>query len=257
MGKKRHFVNRFDFFCGRRQCAFGVGFLARHRPGLFRGLGVKLSDRRAALLPVRSFIPGDPQCLATFLGGPVAIRHHHDSRADLHDMTHAFDRLRFRRVKAGDFSTEDGTALHGRDEHPWDFDIDAVKRTPRNLVRRVQTRYFLADETKLLGRLELGLLRHRKQCRLFGKLAVGQFSSARLMDHHTLFGAAFFHWNAPFFGRCSDQHFSAGRAHPAPVRQHTANAPAAPGGLRAAALRIAKRGIRGSLLKPDLRPIGL
>ena len=257
MGKKRHFVNRFDFLCGRRQRVFAVSFLARHRTRLFCGLGVKLGDRGAALLPVRSFIPRDSQRLATFLGGPVAIRHDHDSEADLHDMTHAFDRLGFRRVEAGDFSAEDGTTLHGCDEHPRDFDIDAVSRTPRNLVRCVQARYLLADETKLLRRLELGLLRHWKLRRLFGKLAVGQFSSARSMDHHTLFGAAFFCWNASLLGRGSNQHFAGGRAQAAPVHQHAANASATAGGLRAATLRIAKRGIRGGLLKADLGPIGL
>src|SRR5215475_9460737 len=153
VSKERYFVNRFDFLCGRRQRAFAVGFLARHRPWLFRGLGIKLSDRRAALLRVWSFIPGDPQRLAAFFGGPVAIRHYRDSGADLHDMTHAFDRLGLRRVEASDLSAENGTPLHGRDEHSRDFDIDAVKRTPRDFVRSVQARYFLADETKLLGRL--------------------------------------------------------------------------------------------------------
>ena len=77
------------------------------------------------------------------------------------------------------------------------------------------------------------------------------------MDHHTLFGAAFFRWNAPFLGRGSDQHFTASRAEAAPVHQHAANAPATAGGLRAATLRIAKRGIRGGLLKADLGPIRL
>src|SRR5262245_3516195 len=226
VSKERHFVNRFDFLCGRRQRAFAVGFLARYRPWLFRGLGIKLSNRRAALLPVRSFIPGDCQRFARFLGRPVAIRYDRNSGADLHDMTYALDRLGLRRVEADDFSPETRTALHGRHEHSRDLGIDAVKRTPRDFVRRVQARYFLADETKLLGRLELGLLRYRKLGRLFGELAVSQFSATWLMGNDALFGAAFFRWNAPFLRRGSDQHLTAGRAQAAPVHQHAANAAA-------------------------------
>src|SRR5262249_43095454 len=187
---------------------------------------------------------------------PIAVRHHRNTRADLHHMTHTLDSFSLCGVEARHLSAEHWAALDGRDQHSRNFNVNAVDATACYFLRRVYPGNCLADEAKLFRRLELGLFRDWKRCGLIRQLAVGKLSARRLMGPHLLCRDTLLPRHAPLFSRSDNQHLSGRRACAAPKGQHVTNASTAVGGLLSATHRIAEGRVCRSLLDADFRPLG-
>src|SRR5262249_2042163 len=108
-----------------------IAFLARDRSWLFGGLGIDAGDLGAAQLRVGSLVPGDLESLTAFFGSPIAVRHHRNTRADLHDMAHALDGFSLWAVEASRLSAEHGAAVDGCAQPSRNFPGDAVDSAPR------------------------------------------------------------------------------------------------------------------------------
>ena len=257
-------VGRLDHLGGLGQRRIRVAVLAH-------GLGSRLGRQRLGLFSEalgglgggRAFVPHDFQHFAGLVCAPPAVGDDGDavqkaleSRSALDDkgLAHALQRADLVEIGADHAPAIDRALLEHGVAHPRQDRVDAEDRFAADDFRAVDPAMRLADQTKVLGRLE------RDRCEVGGgesaggrgEDAVADGPPAGRMNDDAGLGGAGGRFNPPARGGGADQQLASRRADFAHLVVVHVDGPAA-----ARELRAELRRVRGRLLDPHLRPVGV
>ena len=153
----------------------GISGCVQVRALLGRGLLQRSHDCGGIQILVRALVPGDVEHAAALHGSPNAVSDHGDGGvADLADVTHARDLLRFLVVERRDFPGDGRTTREHRELHSGHAEVDAEDGVALDLGGRVDARQALSDDLVVLALLERNVGWNRQRRCFAGQFSVTQ-----------------------------------------------------------------------------------